>query len=296
MRIAIAITFALCFAGCSADVQNARKTAPSAARAVVLTPVQQAEIDLALARGNRLFAQDRRAWIATDLLLASALFDKNKPSSYLVVEPKAASDSARVVWTTQSEAASHVFAEVTFPANAALAECAKAGSTGPSCDGIVLKSAARTLTEEERLLQTAFNTLRAAKVGVCTKAAPNFILLQEPNKLIGYVLSARDTFDISILGGHTKVDIAADGRAVLSVQPLFKNCNVVKNAGAVPEGSTMVAKFATTLIAELLHEGLVFAALDDAVDIYVGGTAGFLVHVKTEHGRATAVVEKKGGK
>jgi hypothetical protein len=71
---------------------------------------------------------------------------------------------------------------------------------------------------------------------------------------------------------------------------------VVKNAGAVPEGSTMVAKFATTLIAELLHEGLVFAALDDAVDIYVGGTAGFLVHVKTEHGRATAVVEKKGGK
>jgi hypothetical protein len=285
--------FVLSFVGCASNIQHTANqgSAATARMQVALNSAQQAEIDLALARGNRLFAQDRRAWIATDLVLP--LLDKNKASSYLVLEPSLPSDAAKVIWTQTAAGRSEVFAEVTFAPEADLAACAKAASQGPSCNGIVLKSVVRNLSDAELVMQRAFNTLRKAEAKVCTDMAPNFILLQESDGWIGYVMSARHSYDISILGGHTRVTISADGNKILALQPLYKNCNVINNLEAMPKDATPVAKSATTLVAQLLHEGLVFSALDDALDIYVIGTAGIVVRVKVARDVASAEVGEK---
>jgi hypothetical protein len=247
-----------------------------------LSKAQTEEIRVAKSRGERLFAQDRRAWIASDLLSANKKIARPSQQTYIALEADA-DGVARVLWV--DTAAESVFAEVVFQARADLNACAKAQRKA-RCKGIEFSAVSRALTPSEVSLLAAANTLSQSSVKTCTNLPPNFALLKDGDGLLGYVLSSRDSFDTVILGGHTRLKLSLDGKRILATEPLFKNCLIVTKDSN--QGKPAM-QFATTLVADIVHEGLVFAALDDQSLVVVGGKAKRMVAIEP-NGSAVKIV------
>lgn len=243
-------------AGCAGP---AAKAPPPAAP---LTAADQAAIQLAVERGQRLYRHDRWAWIASDLLLRGEL--TANVAAWLVRED--ASGGATVLWIDRQDPP-RVVAEVVLPAAVDLQACAAAGSVGDACQGVVLKPTERALDADELVQQRALRLLRDTEVRSCGDAAMNTALLREDEHWIGYLLSATRDASTLILSGHTRVQIGASGEQRLAVEPMFRNCLL---SARKPDPAVLMA---TSLVTPVIDEGHVFTALNYGKPFVVGGTA-----------------------
>lgn len=237
-----------------------------------------AEADAALRRGQRLFLQDRLAWVASDLYQEA-------------LQRSAVPAPRSVVWTVQAlpeggwmvsfvidieEGGGYVDAEVYFTAQADPDACLREGLADPSrCDGIDIARGVRPVrAEEARWLQARHSMLGYPALRVCSPVPPNFSLLEDAGRWFGYVLTASDDPQHSILAGHTRFELSADGRQILQHRPLYERCRALQGGDEGLPDTLLVAGDQA-----LFHEGHVFLHLDLRRPVRVRNRAGQLTEI-----------------
>jgi hypothetical protein len=180
-----------------------------------LSDVESAEVIRAERLGEALYAQDMVAAKATNMLIQAAGAPKQGiVSGWIVVEEgsgyltrfiKEAGEDLTVVYDVR---------------------------IGLKGKGEVLQDNLRPLSEKEAaMFRARQNALRAAPQE-CTPGY-NTVVLEDIDSdgWIVYVLAATKE-DAIVVGGHSRVQVTADGRKVISVTPLYKSCLVLEKPAA----------------------------------------------------------------
>lgn len=243
--------------------------------------------DQAVRRGQRLHLYDRLAWVASDIYQEALRRSAVAPPDSVVWAINTLADGGHMVSfiINIEQDGGYVDGEVYFEASVDPDRCLREGGEDPSlCEGIDIARGVRPATSDEQRWVRARRTMYAdPQLRVCTKAPPNFSLLDEGEASYGFVLSATEDATEVILSGHTRYLLSADGGQVLARNPLFERCQVIH---ADPE-QTPEALLVASPTAELFHEGHVFLLLDQRLPVFVSGRLGAVIALELVDGRVT---------
>lgn len=176
--------------------------APIAAYAQI-APAEQAAIDLALKRGQTLYAYDQAAWHGTDDMLARIKNPQGAVGGYIVDGPAAA---PTLIFFDQNAADPHAVYVAQFRGN----RLVSGRVLGDKDD--------RTLSPERKAMiaarQKGLAAWQAAKPLYCGKSGPNLVVLP-PERAGGpylvYVMTPQTEARAWPVGGHFRVEVNADG-------------------------------------------------------------------------------------
>jgi hypothetical protein len=182
-----------------------------------LTPLEQAAIARAEARGQTIYAYDQAAWYATDEMVRLTPQDQILKGGGWLVEPKG--DLLRVVFYGQvADAPPEAFFWADMRGSKVVASH-RIGSDD-----------AKALNPEEARMAAARRAAIAdaisRKLEFCTTGRPNTVVLpatsaDAPSPV--YMLTAQVTTGEFPFGGHYELDVGADGR-VVGERPFTKAC------------------------------------------------------------------------
>ena len=240
---------------------------------------ERAAADLALERGQRLFLHDRLAWVASDIYQEALRRAGVAPPESVVWAIRDELDGAHMVSfiIDLEHGGGYVDAEVYFRPDADPDACLRRGLEDPKlCEGIDIARGVRPVrVKEQRWVEARKAMLSDPRLRVCTSVPPNFTLLPEGERLIGYVLSASNDPQRLIAAGHSRFELSSDGTQVLDFLPLFRRCSVLQ-----AEQSELPAALLVSGTRGLFDESHVFLQLDLQRPVQVRDHRGRLIQIE----------------
>ena len=142
------------------------------------------------------------------------------------------------------------------------------------CDGISVARVVRPASAAELVWASAKRTMLGdPELHLCTADSPAFTLIEEDQRTLGYVLSASSDPDVTVLAGHTRYQLSADGTQILSRLPLFQDCLVVRKQNTASTTAIIV----NSLGWDLFNESHVYMTLERRLRVIVAGRLGHQV-------------------
>ncbi len=224
--------FLLLLAACTA-LPAAAQTAPAP------TAAERAELDRIVARGRLMAAYDRAAWLGTDDIMARMRDWRDRLGGWIVDGPM---DAPTVIFHDRSDPPRALY-------SARLVGGKLVDATMPSGD-------ATTLSPERIRLIAARNAaakaIGDARIAPCSTAFNSIVVPPAPSggPISVYFLTAQTRDGELPVGGHYRVDVAADGRAG-APHAFSKGCMTMPPPA---KGMRDVMGFVTTLTAPLPNE------------------------------------------
>jgi len=199
--------------------------APLAAHAQI-APAEQAAIDLALSRGQTLYAYDQAAWHGTDDLLTRIKDPEKRVGGYIVDGPASA---PTLIFFDRGQADPHAVYIARFRDN----KLVSGRMLGDKDD--------RTLSPARKAMIAArargLAAWQAAKPLYCGTAHPNTVVLP-PERAGGpylvYVMTPQTENNAWPFGGHFRVEVNADGTTGAS-RSFTRSCITVDVGSKKPE-------------------------------------------------------------
>ena len=228
-----------------------------------VSPADKAAADLALARGQLIYAYDQAAWHGTDDLLARIKDPEKRIGGWIVEGP---AEAPTLIFIDQDKADPHIVYVAQFRDN----RLVSASLLGPGDD--------RALSPARKAMVAALAKGKeawfAAKPLYCSKRPPNSVVLP-PERAGGphlvYILSPQTEKGAYPMGGHYRVEIGADG-SVGAARSFTNGCLTMD----VPEseaGDRTGFLTVTHLLDPVPTEIHVFTALASHAPIAVGTTS-----------------------
>ena len=125
--------------------------------------------------------------------------------------------------------------------------------------------------------QRAVQATRAALQGHLFKLRYDYVVLNDPDgkRFLVYALGKTSKADETVLGGHVRVTVSADGSKVERIDPLSKTMMVdsPRTSGA-PAGFHMTALYVNQIVSNRPVETFIYAAKLVRKNIYVGTPDG----------------------
>jgi hypothetical protein len=222
-------------------------------------PLQSAA-DLAVRRGQLLYAYDQAAWHGTDDFRAKFPSDVQRAGGWVVTGTVA--ETSLVFFDRDPARPKAIYRARLAGSRLVSSDRAKPGEDSLGTEELAI-IAARS---------RALETFQAAKVGLCSKAPANVAILP-PERTGGphivYLMTPRTEADKLPFGGHFSVEVFADGRT----GPVRKFTNTCLNLPTRPpggDGSTPAGLFVTHLLDPTPTEIHVFNSLAMKLPVLVG--------------------------
>ncbi|MES2443314.1 MAG: hypothetical protein V4574_10825 [Pseudomonadota bacterium] len=195
--------------------------APVAAHAQV-APADQAAIDLALARGQLLYAYDQAAWHGTDDMLKKVEKPGDKIGGYIVDGPAA---TPTLIFFDKDEADPHAVYVAQFRNNRLVS-----GKVLGARDDRTLSPERKAMIAARARAATAWS---AAKPVYCSEARPNTVVLppERPGgPFLVYIMTPQTVAGAYPFGGHFRVEVNADGTTGAS-RSFTRTCLTISGPG-----------------------------------------------------------------
>jgi len=228
--------------------------APVVAHAQI-APADQAAIDLALSRGQTLYAYDQAAWHGTDDMLARIRKPEKILGGYIVDGPAA---TPTLIFFDQNAADPHAVYVAQFRDN----KLVSSRVLGDKDD--------RTLSPERKAMIAArakgIAAWQAAKPLYCSRSQPNVAVLppERPGgPYLVYVMTPQSDNGVWPFGGHFRVEVNADG-SIGASRSFTRSCLDVPRA---PKGA--VGMLVTHLLDSVPTEIHVFTAIAARMPVVV---------------------------
>lgn len=253
MRLAV-----LCFLALIAAVPL-RAAPPKAA----MSPAEAAAVRLALDRGALIYAYDQAAWHGTDDLAAKLPDFPSKVGGWIVDGP---ADAAQLVFYDKDEADPHAFYVADFRGRQLVS-----GRILGAADDRTLSPARKAMIAAKN---AAARALIASKATQCKPQTFNTVVLPPAAPggptLVYFLTPQTDTKAIP-MGGHYRVEVAADGRAG-KPRAFTKSCMEMPFEGA--KGERPEALVISHLLDPTPTEIHVFSSLAIGLPVFVAETQG----------------------
>jgi len=239
----------------------------------------RAEADQAVALGSKLFYFERMT------VVAEAIYHSELQRSR-VAEPESLDWAISpidvggyvVAFIIDLDSGGYIDGEVFFAPGADPDRCLRGGSNpaeySERCDGVSVYRVVRPASSAELVWANARRTmLTDPQLRLCTNDPPQFTLIEEDQRTLGYVLSTSLDPDVAVLAGHTRYQLSLDGKEILGRMPLFQDCLVVRNQSTVKTTAMIV----NSLGWDLFNESHVYMTLDRRLRVIVVGRLGHRV-------------------
>lgn len=211
--------------------------------------------------GTHMFRQDQFAWKATDILLAKhpqqEVIDA-KLHGWIVIE----GDAKNVVrFVRDGINGPEAYYDVTF---------------GPYGDTALTEPADRTLPPDQ-LAQYKARKLASEKFDFrCTDTPANTIAFKDDKtgNWRVWVMTATTDPNLTILGGHIRYTVSADGGTILSTEKLSKGCGLFPKGD--DKGHKAVMQYFRDVVSLKPLESHVFANYAYRIPLFIGTTDGVI--------------------
>lgn len=228
--------------------------APLAAHAQI-APAEQAAIDLALSRGQTLYAYDQAAWHGTDDALAKVGNAKNVLGGYIVDGP---ATSPTLIFFDRDTADPHAVYIATFRDNKIVSR------------RVLTDKDDRSLSTQRKAMIAArakgIAAWQAAKPLYCSESQPNVAVLppERPGgPYLVYVMTPQTETGNWPFGGHFRVEVNPDG-SIGASRSFTRSCLTVPEA---PKGAVGIV--VTHLLDPVPTEIHVFTAIASKMPVVV---------------------------
>jgi len=253
----------------TALTQNSSPTSPPPAAAATPARVEEEpppairEFDLeTLSRlGREIYRHDQLAWAATDVVVAKVGQARMTLEGCRgwVVDTSGAAPLVRFV--RKSAAGGEAAYDVRFPEDA---------------DPVFEVPTDRKLTPRQSSAQaallTAFAPFQAGKYPMCrVRGDYNFVVLDDPSGdgFLVYILRPKDNADSIPIGGHYRISVTRDGKAIKQVDRLSADCLTMTRSEPKGQGGEAVAIAMSHAVSPTPLETHVFLSLQEDLPFYV---------------------------
>jgi hypothetical protein len=203
-----------------------------------------------------MYNQDRRAWLATDVLTANHIDAKKESIHGWITEPL--SDPRRVRFIRQTSDTTEAAFDVVFFNDTPQLQVPTDGTL--AADELAQFNARRLGVEHvDKPCSDTYNT-----VAVKDPLSDNWLV---------WAMAATKENGVIMMGGHYRFTISADGRQVLRSDPLSRSCLRLLEPSD-KKGQTAEGVFASHLVSLTPVETHVFVSLGRPKPIYVGTQDG----------------------
>lgn len=224
----------------------------------VSKPIRDFDIPTIEKLGQQMYAQDQKAWKATDILLAhhSQRQLRDQKAHGWIIDSLPGRDVVRFI--RDGAAGPELFYDVTFAADAA---------------PVASEPKDRTLTPEE-FAQYNAQLLAIKNIEKPCAEKYNTVALKDAQRAGWLVWAIPATTDPSvvILGGAVRYTISADGTTILRKDALARSCGILPKSA--PADAKEVGLMWTHLVSLTPVETQVFASLNYAIAIHIETTDG----------------------
>jgi len=219
-------------------------------------PIRDFDISTVERLGREMYAQDREAWKATDLLFAHISEDearRNKIHGW-ITETRGVQDVVRFVHETDH--GPEAYYDISF-----------AGVAPP----VLSVPENRTLTPEELSQHNARRTALSAATLNCSSTY-NSVALKDPqgDGWLVWVMAATKDPNALMMGGHQRFTVSRDGKTILRRDALSRGC-IQFSRKDDRGGGHMILSHVVSLTPVETH---VFASLSYGIGFYLGTTDG----------------------
>jgi hypothetical protein len=259
--------------------------APLAVHAQALTNEEEAALQLAIDRGQLLYAYDQAAWHGTDDLLAKATATgiqnqiASRTGGWIVDGPS--SEPTLLFFDRDTENPQPLYVAAFTEGGTKLAKSRIVTASEPS----LITPARKRLIDAHGL---AYEAIAASDARLCAQARPNTVTLapQSPaDPVLVYFLTPQTETGKYPFGGHYRVEVSADGKAG-DIHPFTNACLTMDLPAATPKNKQPEALVVTHLLDPTPTEIHVFSMLATGLPIYVMTTLN----------NRTWAVESSGGR
>ncbi len=257
MKTVYACLIACIFTAC-ATTQTGSQSTREARSKIPLKPAERAEIDAIEEIGHRLFRHDHASAIANDLLLEQ-IDSANYPdfAGWISIEE---GDQMKVLFFHGPEADLKVLADITLV---------------PEQKPTIVIKPDRAITAKERTMFLARQAGLRAGVNNCSQRFNTVVFPESGGQYHVYVLAATTDPSALLVGGHTKVVVAADGATVISKENYSKSCLTLdKSGGDLPPDVTPMGLIVTHVVSPYPAPTHVFLSLQHRTVLYVATERG----------------------